>query len=42
MKKMSRTASATPDAESAPYASIHALVLSVRNTVARVAGAQTN
>lgn len=35
MKKVSRTASAAPDAESALYASIHALVLSARNTVAR-------
>ncbi|MBG6077889.1 hypothetical protein IWX85_003743 [Polaromonas sp. CG_9.11] len=43
MKKVSRTAPAAPDAESALYASIHALVLSARNTVARgverVAGA---
>jgi len=35
MKKVSRTASSAPDAESALYASIHALVLSARNTVAR-------
>lgn len=35
MKKVSRMASAVPDAESALYSSIHALVLSARNTVAR-------
>jgi len=35
MKKVSRTASAAPDAESALYSSIRALVLSARNTVAR-------
>lgn len=35
MKKVSRTASAAPDAESALYSSIRSLVLSARNTVAR-------
>lgn len=35
MKKVSRTASVAPDAESALYASIRALVQSARNTVAR-------